>query len=77
MCASGIEERRSRHDAQAWVEEAIELETAEERRELGRRPSLVASRAEEKCVQVDLRKGVTEGSTKEEGTVGGIVGTVS
>ena len=46
---------------------------AVERQELGRRPSFVASWAEEKHVLLDLRKGVMGGGSREEVTV---VGTV-
>ena len=72
-CALGTEERREEHVAHAWTDEAVESEIAEARRELGRSPSWVASRAEEKCVQEDLRKG---GSTGVLGN-GGIVGVGS
>ena len=73
-CASGMEESRFRREARAREDEANESEIADERRESGRRPSLVASRAEEKRVLVDLRKGVFVGTSTEGGIVGSIVG---
>ena len=74
ICASGMEESHFRCKAQAWEEEADESEIADERQVSGRRPSLVASWAEEKHILVDLHKGVFVGTSTEGDIVGSIVG---
>ena len=56
-CALGTEESHDNHVVRARAVEAAESEITEARREFGRSPSLVLSRAEEKRVLEDLRKG--------------------
>src|SRR5260221_14086301 len=51
-----MEERRDKRAAHVRAVEAAESETAEERRESGRSPSWVASRAEEILMREDLRR---------------------
>ena len=78
-----MEARRDERAALVRAEEAAKSESAEERRESGRRPSFVAAREEEKRVREDLRKGtgcgieemggiVIGGMTGESGTSGDI-----
>ena len=75
-CASGTEAMREERVARAQTDEAVESEIAEARREAGRSPSLVTSRAEEKRVLEDLRKGGVTGVLRNGGIVGGTGGGI-
>ena len=69
-----MEERRAKRTAFVRAAEVTESEIAFARRGFGRRPSLVASRAEENFVLEDLRRGVMEGGSLEGEIEGGSLG---